>query len=406
MKKVFGLLLVFVLAFVLASCKNDDEKEIVVTFAVQSDSTDALDTIVEEFNKKYKSEGIQVKVVKMTNDSGQMKDQLVQSLNSGSSEYDVISMDVVWAAEFASAGFLESVQSILMANNWRTSDFNAGSIQAAYYNGVLYALPYFPDLGVLYFRSDIVSQKDAQKLKSGNYTWDDLFEMAEKYQGEKGTEYGILFQATNNEGLICNLNEFTANFENLEEGLKMMKRFVDASITPDDITAYNEGKTEAFVNGKAVFARNWPYMNGLFKENTEGVISPDVVDYAPLPEGSTVGGWLVGINKNTKHLGAAKKFVEFLVGPEGQKINATVGSYLPGYNALLEDQDVLAANKLLSSEGFKKALANTISRPVLGNYSEASDKIITAAHAYLTKKNATDEDLANAVKAIQQALGK
>ena len=108
MKKVFGLLLVFVLAFVLASCKNDDEKEIVVTFAVQSDSTDALDTIVEEFNKKYKSEGIQVKVVKMTNDSGQMKDQLVQSLNSGSSEYDVISMDVVWAAEFASAGFLET----------------------------------------------------------------------------------------------------------------------------------------------------------------------------------------------------------------------------------------------------------------------------------------------------------
>ena len=428
MKKFLSFLLVLVLSFALVACdRNDDvktsteqktskpvessepteeEDNIVVTFAVQSDSTDALDKIVEEFNKKYKDEGIQVKVVKMTNDSSQMKDQLVQSLNSGSSEYDVISMDVVWAAEFAAAGFLESVQSILLAEKWKTSDFNAGSMQAAFYNGILYALPYFPDLGVLYFRSDIVSEQDAEKLKSGDYTWDDLFDMAEKYKGQKGTEYGILFQAINNEALICNLNEFSDNFENLKEGLQMMRKFVDSDITPDDITQYNEGKTEAFTNGKAVFARNWPYMNGLFKEDTEGVISPEQVDFAPLPEGGTVGGWLVGINKNSENIAAAKQFITFLAGPEGQKINATVGSYLPGYNPLLENKDVLDANSLLRSEAFQKALTNTISRPVLGNYSEAADQIITAAHEYLTKENPTEADLNKAVSAIESALGR
>ncbi len=419
MKKIFGLFLLFAVMLLLAACKDDKktttkvstttaagvtttagDNRTVIKFAVQADSTPALNKIVEEFNKK--NHGYKVETVIMTNNSGDMHDQLVTSLSSGSSGYDVISMDVVWAGEFAAAGYLEPLDQFMQANGWNITKFNAGSMAAAKYAGKHYALPYFPDLGFLYYRKDIVNSTDAAKLESGDYTWNDLLTMAENetYLAATGIEYGFVFQANQYEGLVCNLNEFTNNWQNIEDGLEMMKKFTDSNSAPDTILTFDEGATHnAFLQGKAVFARNWPYMNGMVGGD-DSDITADQVGYAPLPEGGTVGGWLLGINKASTKLAGAKEFVKFLAGPEGQKLNAIHGSYLPGFNDLLEDEDVLEANALLTSDAFKLALQNTISRPVVAEYSGLSDIISTNAHAYLSG----GKELSKAAAAIEGAL--
>ena len=71
----------------------------VIKWATQADTTPATQILIDEFNKSQSK--YTVEWVPMTNDSGQMHDQLMTSLSSKSSEYDVISMDVVWAGEFA-----------------------------------------------------------------------------------------------------------------------------------------------------------------------------------------------------------------------------------------------------------------------------------------------------------------
>lgn len=369
----------------------------VVRFAVQADSTDALNKIIEAFNAK--SEQYQVETVIMTNDSGQMHDQLLNSLSSKSGEYDVISMDVVWVGEFAAAGYLDTVDEILMNNNWLPTDFNQGSMDSGKFSGKNYALPYFPDLGFIYLRKDIVAEEDVQKLVSGDYTWNDLLEMAEKYAGEGGTKYGYTFQAKQYEGLTVNLNEFSANWTDIRGGLETMKAFVDSASAPEDILNYSEGETaNAFLNGEAVFARNWPYMNGMIASGEHNV-KMEQVAYAPLPNGGSVGGWLLGVNANSANKEGAVEFLTFAAGPEGQKINATVGSYLPGVNALLEDTEVLEANTLLKDEGFQKALTSTIARPVVANYSEVSDQIQIHTHEYLS-----GGELDKAVSGIEESL--
>lgn len=371
----------------------------IINFAVQADSTPALDKIVEAFNEQ--SQTYEVKATIMTNDSGQMHDQLLNSLSSKSGEYDVISMDVVWAGEFAAAGYLEPIDQLLMDKGWKPTDFNAGSMDSGKYKGKNYVLPYFPDLGFLYFRSDIVSVEDAAILQSGEYTFDDLIAMGEKYQGEQDTKYAFVYQSKQYEGLTCNLNEFTGNWADIEGGLNYMKQMMDKGLTPEDILNYTEGETHnALLNGEAVFARNWPYVNGMLQSG-EYDVKVDQVGYAPLPKGGTVGGWILGINANSQNPDGAKEFLTFVAGPEGQKINATEGSYLPGLNALLEDNEVLASNQLLTDEGFQNALANTISRPVVPNYSEVSDQIQISAHQYLSG-NSTIED---AVAGIEKTLG-
>lgn len=359
-----------------------------VKFAVQADSTDALNQIVAAFNDS--SELYSVEAIVMTNDSGQMHDQLLNSLSSKSGEYDVISMDVVWAGEFAAAGYLQSVDELIKANGWLPTDFNAGSMASGKYKGKNYVLPYFPDLGFLYYRADIISEEDVKKLTAGEYTWADLLEMAKKYKGQKDTKYGHVYQSGQYEGLVCNLNEFTANWTDVKGGLEVMKDFVTSGVTPKDIMVYTEGETHnAFLNGESVFARNWPYMNGMAASG-EYTVKAEQVGYAPLPAGGTVGGWILGINSNSQNKEGAEAFLKFIAGPEGQKINATVGSYLPGFNALLEDASVKDSNALLTNDGFAKALSTTIARPVVANYSEVSDTIQIKAHQYLSGNGELD----------------
>ncbi len=280
------------------------------------------------------------------------------------------------------------------------TDFNKGSMDAGSYQGKQYTLPFFPDLGILYFRSDIVSTDDAQKLVGGNYTYDDLYAMAEKYKGQKGTDTGFAFQAKQYEGLTCNANEFTANFKDLKAGLEIMKKFVSSKVVPADILNYNEGSTDAnFDQGKSVFSRNWPYQYGLIKAG-DLPVKVGQVSIAPLPNGGSVGGWLLAINKNSKNADGAWEFIKYLSGKDGQKIMSTKGGYLPGLNALVADTEVTASNPLLAMPGFQKALSTTISRPVSAQYSKTSDTIQVNVHKYLFGGQNIDA----AVTAVQDAL--
>jgi multiple sugar transport system substrate-binding protein len=409
MKKLLAVLLVLAMIFAVGCQSTPKETPVidqpaapvekqVIKFAVQADSTDALNQIVKAYNDS--SDKYQVEAVVMTNDSGNMHDQLINSLSSKSGEYDVISMDVVWAGEFAAAGYLEPLDTLIKDNGWLPTDFNAGSMASGKYKGKNYVLPYFSDLGFLYFRKDIVSAEDAAKLESGQYSWADLLKMAEGYMGQKGTKYGHVYQSKQYEGLTCNLNEFSANWTDIKGGLEMMSKFEKSKATPEDILVYTEGESQAaFTNGESVFLRNWPYVNGMVASG-EQPVKADQVGFAPLPTGSTVGGWILGINANGTKMDAAKDFLKFIAGPQGQKINATVGSYMPGFNALLTDSDVLAANALLTNTGFQNALKATIARPVVANYSEVSDTIQIKAHEYLSGNGKLDD----AVKAIEEKL--
>ena len=398
MKKLLTVLLAMMMVLTLAACGSKEEpqkadEKITIKFAAQGDSTPATQKSVDDFNASQ--DKYVVVWEDMSNDSGAMKDALKTSLSAGSSDYDVISMDVCWAGEFAAAGYITPIDEMLKNAGLSLSAFNAGSMAAATYNAKTYALPFFPDLGLLFFRKDIVSSEDAAKLVAGDYTFADLQAMAEKYKGEAGTTDGYYFQAAQYEGLVCNLSEFTAGCTDIEGGLKAMKALCDSEGTPADILNYNEGSTESFMQGTAVFARNWPYMAGV-----AGSVTADQIGYAPLPGGSCVGGWLLGINKNSANVEGAFEFLKYLT-TEGQVVQATLGTHLPGFNATLENADVLAANTMLTDAGFKAALATTVSRPVSPDYTKASDAIQIAVHAYL----AGSAELADTAAAVSAALG-
>jgi len=368
----------------------------VIKWATQADTTPATQLLIDQFNKsqsKYKVEWVQ-----MTNDSGQMHDQMLTSLSAKSSEYDVLSLDVVWAGEFASAGYLNAIDRDIMAAKLDRNLYNAGSMAAGKYMGKQYTLPLFPDLGLLYFRSDIVSKEDAAKLVSGKYTYNDLAAMAKKYKGKGGTTDGYVGQFRQYEGLTCNFTEFTGgktDAKSVKEGLETMKMFMTSTFVPKNILNYNEAETHnSFINGKSVFARNWPYQYAMLTQS----VKPSQVGIAPLPKGSTVGGWVLGINKNSKNIAGAFEFMKYAAGWDGQMIMSRRGGHLPGYKHLLTDKRV--ENPMLEMVGLQNALKTTISRPVSSQYSKTSDVIQVNVHKYLSG----GQDLNTTVKNVTGAL--
>jgi len=430
MKKLFAIALLLVAVFALGACSSNEPappappapapteaataapapaateapapadesaERTVVRFAAQGDSTPGTRAVLDAFNASQ--DEFYVEWVEMTNDSMVMREQLLASLRAGSSEYDVVSLDVVWAGEFAAAGFIEPLDVFMQNSGLRVPEFNSGSMASGRYNALQFVVPFFPDLGFLYFRSDIVSPESYAMLVSGNYTFDDLYEMANRYMGEMDTTYGIVYQSALYEGLTCNINEFTANWTDVRGGLEMMRRFTDSDITPANILNFTEGETHnAFIHGQTVFARNWPYQWGMIA--SEGSIDQSQVSVAPLPGGGTVGGWLLAMNANSENKDAAWALMEFISTHQGQQIFSTVGGYLPGFNATLNDATVIATNELLTMEGFQNALLTTIARPVSAEYARVSDEIQRATHGFL----AGSVDLDAAAAAIEAVL--
>ena len=287
----------------------------------------------------------------------------------------------------------------------RKADYNAGAMAAACSDGKQYGIPFFSDLALLFFRSDIVSPEDAEKLISGSCTWDELLAMAETYKGQGGTKDGIVFLSKQDEGLTCLATEFTSTFTDNAAGLATLKALTDSDATPTDILNYKDNDVEeSFIGGNSVFARNWTYQYAS-PSGDNSDISPDQVAVAPLPSGDCVGSYVFGINRKSEHKEAAFELLQFLTGPDAQRIFAVESGYPPGNNAMLEDEAVLASNALLSLPGYRAAVEASVSRPVVAGYNKMSDALQIEVHKYLTGAQALDLTCENIQALLDEFTG-
>ena len=81
MKRKISILIATIMVFMTVcgfGMNVSADTRIVIKFAAQDDSTPATQILIDEFNKSQNK--YTVEWVKMTNDSGQMHDQLITSL--------------------------------------------------------------------------------------------------------------------------------------------------------------------------------------------------------------------------------------------------------------------------------------------------------------------------------------
>src|SRR3954462_4006658 len=100
----------------------------------------------------------------LPNASDVAREMFLTALEGGADDFDVFAIDVVWAPEFARAGWLADLSSAFPPGRLRET-FLQRAIDAVTLDGRVYAVPWFLDVGLLYYRTDLVPRAPA--------TWDE-----------------------------------------------------------------------------------------------------------------------------------------------------------------------------------------------------------------------------------------
>src|SRR5678815_3334748 len=94
------------------------------------------------------------------------------NLESRRVSFDVLAIDVIWVQEFARAGWIVDVDAVLPERE-RLTYFPA-AMEAATFDGRLHAIPWYLDVGVLYYRRDLLDRYGFEPPR----TWSHMVKMA------------------------------------------------------------------------------------------------------------------------------------------------------------------------------------------------------------------------------------
>ena len=377
-----------------------------ITYVQGKDNSNVVRPLIEKWNAAHPNEKVTFK--EQTDQADQQHDDLVQNFQAKNANYDVVSVDVVWTAEFAAKGWLQPLKDKMALD---TSKMLKPTVDSASYKGTLYAAPQNSDGGILYYRKDLVP--------TAPKTWDEMMQMCSI---AKANNIGCFAgQYAKYEGLTVNASEAinsaggsvldkdgkpSLNTPEAKAGLEnLAKAYADGSIPKEGITFQEEQGRQAFQDGKLLFHRNWPYVYNLAVTEGSSKVK-DVLGMAALPGvdgpgASTLGGHSAGMSVYSKNKATAKDFLTFLTSEETQKFYATQGSLAPVLGALYDDQTLVA--KLPYLPVLKTSIENAVPRPVTPFYPAVTKAIQENAYSAIKGEKTVESALSDMQKSIESA---
>jgi multiple sugar transport system substrate-binding protein len=388
-----------------------------ITLGFIPDEAGGLQKILDRFNRENKGE-IQVEWRQMPASSAEFFEQMQAELQSGSSTMDVIAGDVVWPAQFAANGYILDLSDRFTPNMQK--DYLEGPVQAVQYEGKTYAVPWFTDAGMFYYRTDLL---EGSGFSEPPKTWEEMKRMSERVRADQGTKFGFVFQGAQDEGGVVDALEhiWNAGGDVLDgdrvvidspeaaEGLKLRRSLITDGVAPEASGDYTTQESQAsFTNGDVVFMRNWPFVYGLLSDPETSKVKPGQVDIGALPVAgagdtsfSGLGGWNFMVNASAEDkIDEIWAFIEFMSAPEQQQTFAVESARLPTLRSLYEDEKVL--EKLPVARLGREALENTRPRPVSPLYSDMSLEMAEQFNAALKGEVSVDKALADLQTGLQE----
>jgi len=271
----------------------------------------------------------------------------IRSFLSGD-PFELVYMDVIWTAKFSENGWLLPLDKWLPPE--KQKEFLPGDIGAGYYKGRFFRVPVRSDVGMLYYRKDLIPKPPR--------TWGEFEQLCEQYS-HPPDRYGIVFQGMQYEGLVCNYLEYLwgAGGTLLDEKgnvlletpenistLGFMKKVIDKGWAPKSVITFQEQHClEFFKKGRALFMRNWPYAWSVLERSPlKGKIGiAPIIHKAGRESAGALGGWGLGIAMGSKNPEASWRFIEFATSIESQKILHMRRGAVPSRKALFNDEEIL-----------------------------------------------------------------
>ncbi|HEY0373505.1 MAG TPA: ABC transporter substrate-binding protein [Amnibacterium sp.] len=377
-----------------------------ITVVQGKDNTGALPLLKAMWDKKYPKTPVTFKQQSDQADQ-QLQDDLLH-FQQKSTDYDVISADVVWTQQLASNQYLQPLSGAYKLDQ---SAVVPAVLATSTYHNVQYAAPTGTDSQILYYRKDLLGSKPVPTTFAELFA-DCSIAKAKNigcYTGQFAKYEGLTVnfsEAVNSAGgtVVDASGKPTLNTPQAKQGLQtLVDAFKNGDIPADAITFQEEQGRAAFEAGKYLFYTNWPYAYGLTQNDPTSFAkkNPSALGIAGFPGKSSLGGHNWAISNYSKHKGTALQFLKWSQSPEVQKFNIEKSSAAPVLSSLYSDATLTGKYKYLPT--LKASLDNAVARPATPYYQAVTTAIQNNAYAALKGSKTVDAALSDMSTAITQA---
>ena len=408
--KMLRPICIVLLSLLLDSCAKPSAHEpVTLTFVEEWSNRTFSEARQQELQQFTRETGIRVNLLPSPESARQKLVLWRELLGTGAAGPDVYGLDVIWP------GMLGEYFIDLRPYFGGEVSLQFPAIVASYIvDDKLVALAYRPDIGLLYYRTDLLRQYGYREPPK---TWDELEMMAARIQaGEraKGKKqfWGFVWQGAADEGLTCNalewqaaegggriIEEDQAISVNNPQAIRAWQRAAHwvGSISPPGVVGYREWDSlNVWAAGDAAFMRNWP--SAYADSQAPGSSIRNKFDIALLPGGKggrvgTLGGWGLAVSRFSAHPNEALELIRYLSRRDVQVNRARVLSQPPTLPELYKLPEVHESNPRfdLLSQAFQTGIVSRPSNVTGKKYQEVTDAYIEAVHSVLTREKGAPE---------------
>lgn len=367
--------------------------------------------------------GIDVEWNKVSDVPGETRKLYVTGLTAKSPTPDIFAVDVIWAGEFAQRGWLEPLNGLL--SDETIGNFNPSLLTAATLAGNVHALPLYADGIHFFYRTDLLDKYGLDVPT----TWEEVMEASKIItEGEKNPQfYGFVSMWAKIEGLFMNWLAFTngngggfldadGNLAvnapaNIEATQFMVDLLHEHRYAPDSILNMRPDDARTlFQQGRAAFLMVQDFVYSPLAADDSPVAGKFDFTRVPVFAGhadansTTMGGWFLGINPNSKNKELAADFLEHFTAYEQQLAAAVEDNRAPTIAAVYEDE-AMASAKVLAKFGSNYAFGVVRPSAAAGSkYPKVSEIMQLEITNALHQRKSVEEALNDAQAAIAAVL--
>jgi multiple sugar transport system substrate-binding protein len=329
-----------------------------------------------------------IRVQLLPNNASDQRQQLLRRLAAGDSGIDLMSIDPVFVAEFAEAGFLAPVPADLQAGF--TEDTVKAAVDGAKWKGKLVAMPFWANTQLLWYRKSVAQKAGLDMTQP--VTWDQIIAAA---QAQKKT---IGVQASRYEGYVVWINALIASAGgevvttpgatadalrlglDTPEGKKaaaVIQKVASTGVGGPALSSTTE--TEALnlfsEDASSGFLVNWPYVWAALPENKVPFI--DDVGWARYPQTKAgtdsrppFGGIELGVGAFSKRPDLAYDAAKCITSTEHQKLYMIGTGNPAARKAVYDDTEIM--KKFPMAALIRTSLDNAAPRPQSQYYGDIS----------------------------------
>jgi trehalose/maltose transport system substrate-binding protein len=425
--KTARIVCILLFSLILHGERPPSKESVTVTFVDPEWSHDLTDhsVLADDRLKDFTQQtGIAVKHLPTPETALDQLDLVRKLFRQGSSTPDVSGVDVIWPGVLN-----EEVMDLKPYLATELSSINADVVASYTVKGKLVAVPYHSDIGVLFYRRDLLRRYG---YKAPPHTWDELEQMAARIQnGERARGqkdfWGFTWPGAAGEGLTCNALEWQVSegggriieangtiSVNNPDAIRSWQRAAHwiGWISPPSVTSLQEwDAVNAFYHaGNSAFFRGWARSYILSVRDIPSV--RDTIGITSIPAGqnaqvATLGGFGLGLSLSSTHTAEALQLIRFLIHREIEIEEARADYESQNWPELYDPSAILRAKRNSADNG-KLQGSGVVARPSTaagGKYEEVSRAYIQAVRSVLLGQSKAPEAAASLEEELVRITG-